>query len=301
MEQVIQQIINWLALSSIYALLAIGFSLLFGVINVIQFSHGDVGLTAPFIAMAVFAAVSTLGPGAGLLVAVLVAIFAVGVLGILLDRLMIRRFRTAPPMMALVATVALGIVLRELIRLLYPDGSNPHPFPVLIEGDAAIVGGVPLSWLIVAMMGVTGLMVAALTAFLHRTRLGIQIRAVSQDLDMARMLAINPNRIFQATFFIASATGAVAGVFYASYIGLMRFDLGIIAGLLGFSAAVIGGLGNMTGAIVGSLVLAALDTLVQAVVPDGTTYRLVVAFLLVLVVLVFRPAGILGRTIPEKV
>jgi branched-subunit amino acid ABC-type transport system permease component len=301
MEQVVQQIINWLALGSIYALLAIGFSLLFGVLNVIQFSHGDVGLTAPFIAMAALAAASALVPGAGLLVAVLAAVLAVGVLGILLDRLMIRRFRTAPPMMALVATVALGIVLRELIRILYPDGSNPHPFPLLIEGNAATIGNVGLSWLVVAMMAVTVLMVALLTAFLYRTKLGIQVRAVSQDLEMARMLAINPNRIFQATFFIASATGAIAGVFYASYVGLMRFDLGIIAGLLGFSAAVIGGLGNMTGAIVGSLVLAALDTLVQAAVPDGTAYRLVVAFLLVLAVLVFRPAGLLGRTVPEKV
>jgi branched-subunit amino acid ABC-type transport system permease component len=301
MEQVVQQIINWLALSSIYALLAIGFSLLFGVLNVIHFSHGDVGLVAPFVAMAALAAVSALFPGAGILVAILVSILAVGLLGVLLDRLMIRRFRAAPPMMALVATVALGIVLRELIRLLYPDGSNPHPFPVLVEGNAATIGGVSVSWLVVAMMAATVLMVAALTLFLHRTRLGMHIRAVSQDLEMARMLAINPNRIFQWTFFIASATGAVAGVFYASYIGLMRFDLGIIAGLLGFSAAVIGGLGNMTGAIVGSLVLAALDTLVQAVVPDGTAYRLVVAFLIVLVVLVFRPAGLLGRTVPEKV
>lgn len=301
MEQVIQQIINWLALGSIYALLAIGFTLLFGVLNVIQFSHGDVGLTAPFIAMAVLTTATAITPGAGLLVAVIVSIVAVGVLGILLDRFMIRRFRTAPPMMALVATVALGIVLRELIRILYPDGSNPHPFPVLIEGTAATIGGVALSWLVVAMMVVTVLMVAALTAFLYRTTLGMQIRAVSQDLEMARMLAINPNRIFQTTFFIASATGAVAGVFYASYVGLMRFDLGIIAGLLGFSAAVIGGLGNMAGAIVGSLVLAALDTLVQAVVPDGTTYRLVVAFLLVLAVLIFRPAGLLGQSVPEKV
>jgi branched-subunit amino acid ABC-type transport system permease component len=301
MEQVIQQIVNWLALSSVYALLAIGFSLLFGVINVIQFSHGDVGLVAPFVAVACLSTASALVPGAGLLVAILISILAIGFLGILLDRVMIRRFRTAPPMMALVATVALGIVLRELIRLIYPDGSNPHPFPVLIEGNAVTIGGVNVSWLVVSMLVVTVAMVAALTLFLHRTTLGMHIRAVSQDLDMARMLAINPNRIFQATFFIASATGAVAGVFYASYIGLMRFDLGIIAGLLGFSAAVIGGLGNMTGAVIGSLVLAALDTLAQAVLPDGTAYRLVVAFLLVLVVLVFRPAGLLGRVVPEKV
>ncbi|MBM3732683.1 MAG: branched-chain amino acid ABC transporter permease [Acidimicrobiia bacterium] len=301
MEQVIQQIVNWLALGAIYALLAIGFSLLFGVINVIQFSHGDVGLVAPFVAIACLSAASALVPGAGLFVAILISIFAIGFLGILLDRVMIRRFRTAPPMMALVATVALGIVLRELIRLIYPDGSNPHPFPVLIEGNAAVIGGVNVSWLVVSMIVVTAALVAILTAFLHRTKLGVEIRAVSQDLDMARMLAINPNRIFQWTFFIASATGAIAGVFYASYIGLMRFDLGIIAGLLGFSAAVIGGLGNMTGAVVGSLVLAALDTLAQAVLPDGTAYRLVVAFMLVLVVLIFRPAGLLGRTVPEKV
>ncbi|HEX5864559.1 MAG TPA: branched-chain amino acid ABC transporter permease [Casimicrobiaceae bacterium] len=301
MEQVAQQIINWLALSSIYALLAIGFSLLFGVINVIQFSHGDVALTAPFIAMAVFASLGALAPGAGLFLAIIVAIFAVGMLGILLDRLLIRRFRTAPPMMALVATVALGIVLRELIRILYPDGSNPHPFPLLIEGNALTFGEAALSWLVVTMMGVTALLVAALTLLLYRTRLGVRIRAVSQDIEMARMLAINPNRVFQGTFFIASVTGAVAGVFYASYVGLMRFDLGIIAGLLGFSAAVIGGLGNMTGAIIGSLVLAGLDTMVQAALPDGAAYRLVVAFFLVVLVLVFRPAGLLGQSVPEKV
>lgn len=150
-------------------------------------------------------------------------------------------------------------------------------------------------------MGVTVLLVAALTLLLYRTRLGVRIRAVSQDIEMARMLAIRPNQIFQATFFIASVTGAVAGLFYASYVGLMRFDLGIVAGLLGFSAAVIGGLGNMTGAIIGSLVLAGLDTIVQAALPDGAAYRLVVAFLLVVLVLVFRPAGLLGRSVPEKV
>ena len=128
MEQVVvQQIINWLALGAITALLAIGFSLLFGVLNVIHFSHGDVALTAPFIAMGVLIAM----PAAGFGAAVLAAIVLVGLLGVVLDWVAIRRFRAAPPMMALVATVALGIVLRELIRLLFPDGSNPHPFPRL--------------------------------------------------------------------------------------------------------------------------------------------------------------------------
>ncbi len=302
MEEVAQQLINWLALGSIYALLAVGFSLLFGVLNVIQFSHGDVALTAPFIAMAVMTALLGVTlPGVGLVLGVVVSIFAVGALGVVLERVLIRRFRTAPAMMALVATVALGIVLRELIRLIYPQGSNPHAFPPLFEGVAATIAGATLPWLVVAMLATTVLLVAALTLFLSKTRTGVRIRAVSQDLEMARMLGINPNRIFQITFFIASATGAVAGLFFAAYVGLIRFDFGIIAGLLGFSAAVIGGLGNMTGAIVGSLLLAALDTLVQAAVPDGATYRLVVAFVLVILVLVFRPAGLFGRAATEKV
>lgn len=302
MEEVAQQLINWLALGSIYALLAVGFSLLFGVLNVIQFSHGDVALTAPFIAMAVMTALLGVTlPGVGLVLGVVVSIFAVGALGVVLERVLIRRFRTAPAMMALVATVALGIVLRELIRLIYPQGSNPHAFPPLFEGVAVTIAGATVPWLVVAMLATTVLLVAALTLFLSKTQTGVRIRAVSQDLEMARLLGINPNRIFQITFFIASATGAVAGLFFAAYVGLIRFDFGIIAGLLGFSAAVIGGLGNMTGAIVGSLLLAALDTLVQAAVPDGATYRLVVAFVLVILVLVFRPAGLFGRAATEKV
>lgn len=297
MEQVIQQLINWIALGAIYSLLAIGFSLLFGVLNVIHFSHGDVALTAPFVAMTAVAVL----PAAGLAVAVGIAIIVVGAIGVVLERLTIRRFRTAPHMMALVATVALGIVIRELIRLVYPNGSNPHPFPRLFEGTAMTLAGAPLSWLVVAMLTTAVSLVGGLTVFLFATPMGRRIRAVSQDLEMARMLGINPNRVFQVTFFIASATGAVGGIFFASYVGLMRFDLGIVIGLLGFSAAVIGGLGSMSGAILGSMLLAALDTLAQAIIPDGASYRLVVAFLLVIVVLVFRPAGLLGRTTIEKV
>lgn len=297
MEHVVQQLLNWLALGAVYALLAIGFSLLFGVLNVIHFSHGDVALVAPFVAMATVLLV----PASGFAFALLVAVVAVGLLGVALERLTIRRFRSATPMMALVATVALGIVIRELVRLFYPSGSNPHAFPRLLDGDALTIAGTPVSWLVVAMLSTAVLLVAALSGFLLATPMGMRIRAVSQDLEMARLVGIDPNRVFRTTFFVASATGAVGGLFFASYIGLMRFDLGIIIGLLGFSAAVIGGLGSMAGAIAGSMLLAGLDTLTQAVVPEGAQYRLVVAFVLVLVVLVFRPAGLFGRTVVEKV
>lgn len=303
-EQFLQQLLNFVTLGSIYALVAVGFSLLFGVLNIIHFSHGDVALLAPFLALGVVQAVGAafggpMSPGLFALAA-LVAIGLTGLLGVVLDILVIQRFRNVPAMMALVATVALGIVLRELVRHLYPNGSNPHAFPRLVSGQVSI-GGFSIPAFNLLAIAVSILAVAALFWMLNRTRLGLHIKAVSQDRDAARLLAISPSRIFRLTFFVASAIGAIGGLFFAGYAGIVRFDFSIDVGLIGFSAAVVGGLGSMPGAIIGSLLIAGLDTLVQATVPNGASYRLVFVFLLVIGVLVFRPAGLLGRTIVEKV
>lgn len=301
-ELLVQQGINWITLGSIYALLAIGFSLLFGVLNVIHFSHGDVSLTAPFVALAVVqVAAASLGPGAALLFAAVCAVLGAGMLGMALDKVVIRRFRDAPAMMALVATVALGIVIRELIRHLYPQGSNPHAFPRLVSGMAFEVGGVAVSWFTILVTSLTVALVALLYVFLYHSPLGLRIRAASQDRIVARLFGIRDDRVFRATFFIASAIGAVAGLLFASYAGVTRFDFGVLAGLLGFSAAVIGGLGSMPGAILGGLIIAGIETLAQTFIPGGAAYRLVFVFMLVIAVLVFRPAGLLGRTVMEKV
>ncbi|MEI5677153.1 branched-chain amino acid ABC transporter permease [Mesorhizobium sp. CGMCC 1.15528] len=303
-ELLVQQLVNWITLGCIYALLAIGFSLIFGVLNVIHFSHGDVAMTAPFIALALvqgsMAVVGVTGP-AWLLLAVVVAVLAVGVIGIALDKIVIRRFRDAPAMMALVATVALGIVIRELIRHLYPQGSNPHAFPRLVSGMAFEVAGVSVSWFALLVVAITAILVTLLFVFLRMTALGLRIRAASEDRVVARMMGIRDSRVFRATFFIASAIGAIAGLLFASYAGVTRFDFGVMAGLLGFSAAVIGGLGSMPGAILGGLIIAGIEVLAQTFVPDGASYRLVFVFLLVIAVLIFRPAGLLGRTVMEKV
>lgn len=303
-ELFLQQLLNWITLGSIYALIAVGFSLLFGVLNIIHFSHGDVSLLAPFLALSVISAIgSALGDAGSLgtfLLALLVAIAITGVIGVLLDLVVIQRFRQAPAMMALVATVALGIVLRELIRHLFPNGSNPHAFPRLVEGNVTLAGfTIPLFSVMVIVVSV--LAVCVLFFMLNSTRLGLHIKAVSQDRDAARLMAINPGRIFRATFFVASAIGAVGGLFFSSYAGMARFDFSIDVGLIGFSAAVVGGLGSMPGAIIGSLLIAGLDTLVQATVPNGASYRLVFVFLLVIGVLVFRPSGLMGRSLVEKV
>lgn len=300
---VVQHLVNWLTLGSIYALVALGFSLLFGVLNVIHFSHGDVSMVAPFIVLGVISALyGSVMPAdmPGLALAVVIALVATGALGILLDRLVIRRFRDSPAMMALVATVALGTVLRELIRTLYPQGSNPKPFPRFISGHVSI-GELSLSSYSLFVIIVSALAMFALFWMMRNTQLGLRIRAVSEDRSAARLMAIDPNRVFAATFFIASAVGAIGGVFFASYAGVVRFDFGIMYGLLGFSAAVIGGLGSMQGAIIGSMVIAGIDIAVQATFPEGAPYRLVFIFLLVILVLVVKPSGLLGRPIMEKV
>jgi branched-subunit amino acid ABC-type transport system permease component len=304
-EEILQQLLNWLALGCIYALLAVGFSLLFGVLGVIHFSHGDVSLVAPFLALAALQTVlATFGwsGGAGdLLFACVLAIAAVGVLGVLIDRFVLRAFRDKPAMMALVTTVALGIVIRELIRHLFPQGSNPHAFPTPLTDTAFEIGGVVVTWFVVLDIAATVVVLCALTLLLRGTGAGVRIRAVSQDREAARLMGIDTNAVFRNTFLLASATGALAGLLYASYVGVTRFDFGILAGLMGFSAAVIGGLGSIPGAVIGGLLLAGVETLAQAGIENGTAYRQVFAFLLVIAFLVFRPAGLFGRTIVEKV
>lgn len=301
---ILQNLMNWLVLSSIYALVALGFSLLFGVLDVIHFSHGDVTIVAPFVVLAtvqvLVASVFPVGMPGAIVLACAVAICAVGLLGVLVDWLVIRRFRNAPAMMALVATVALGTVVRELIRMIYPQGSNPKPFPRLIE-TKVLLGELPVPVFSLFVIAISFLMVLMLFAVMRYTSLGIRIRAVAEDRNTARLMAIRPGVIFAATFFIASAVGAIGGIFFASYAGVVRFDFGIQLGLIGFSAAVIGGLGNMQGAILGSLLIAGIDTLVQSLMADGASYRLVFTFLLVIGVLVLRPSGILGKPIMEKV
>ncbi|KQU94684.1 ABC transporter permease [Ensifer sp. Root31] len=301
---VAQHLLNWLVLASIYTLLALGFSLLFGVLDVIHFSHGDVAMVAPFVALLAVQTVATvaapMGAPAALLLAILVSMVAIGLLGVLLDWLVIRRFRNAPAMMALVATVALGTVIREMIRTFYPQGSNPKPFPAIASGSFTIGDFVVPAFSLI-VIGVSVAMVVALFALLTHTPVGIRIRAVAEDRNIARLMAIRPNQIFAVTFFIASAVGAMGAVFFVSHAGVVRFDFGVQLGLIGFSAAVIGGLGSMQGAILGALLIAGVDVFVQIAVPDGASYRLVFMFVLTILVLVLKPSGLLGKPVFEKV
>lgn len=304
LELVTNQVTSWLVLVSIYALLAIGFSLLFGVLDVIHFSHGDVSFLSAFFVLGLLAALDPLLGGAGAFatfVVVIAAVIVTGMVGAALYAVVLRPFHTRSQLMVLVATVALGIVIRQTVRHVVPQGSTAHAFPTMLSETAFHVGGASVDWFVLVTVLVTLALMGVMYFILNHTLTGVRIRAVAEDVEVAQMMGVSTVRVAMLTFFMASAVGAVGGVFFATEIGAIRFDYGVLFGLLGFSAAVIGGLGSVFGAVIGALIVGTVQTFAQIFLPAGPAYQQVVAFLVVIAFLVFRPTGLLGEKVVEKV
>lgn len=298
---------NGLLLGCNYALIAMGFSLFFGALNVVHFSHGDVCILGSFLLLVFYKVLIASGlldvlPRAGgILVAILSAALLTGFFGTLFEKVVIKPFRHAPLLMVLVATVALGTIIRETVRLFYPQGSNPQIFPELLPGGGFSWAGLTIRYDNCIIFLSTVALITAVFFFVERTRTGMAIRAISQDIEGAAMMGINLDTTVAATFLLGSALGALAGMLNGAYIGIIRFDMGLMGGIKGFSAAVVGGLGNIYGAIFGGLLLGLVETFASALVPGGTAYKDVFAFLVVIFFLVFKPSGILGEKVYEKV
>jgi branched-chain amino acid transport system permease protein len=307
MTEIIQQLINALLLGCTYTLIAVGFSLFFGALNVVHFSHGDICILGAFVTLILYG----LGKFLGILVIIpkfvyiplmiILAMVVTGLLGVFFERVVIKPFRNAPLLMVLVATVALGIVIREAVRLSFPHGSNPQIFPRILPQKSFQWGGVLLRVDSLMIFGITLFLIFMMFLFIKRTKMGAAIRAISQDAEAAMMMGINMDVTVAATFLIGSALGAVAGILIGAYNNIIRFDMGLMGGVKGFSAAVVGGLGNVYGAIIGGLILGLVETLAAAFIPGGTPYTDVFAFLVVIFFLVFRPSGIMGEKVYEKV
>jgi branched-chain amino acid transport system permease protein len=203
--------------------------------------------------------------------------------------------------MILVATIALGIVIRESVRLFYPQGSNPQVFPRILPQISFHVGDLLLRLDHLLILLISILVIVGMFLFINRTRTGLAIRAISQDMEAASLMGINSDIVIAITFMIGSILAGLAGVLVGSYQTVVRFDIGLMGGIKGFSAAVVGGLGSFYGAIVGSVVLGFVESLVSAYVPGGAPYKDVFAFVIVIFFLVFKPSGILGRAAPVKI
>lgn len=291
-------------LGIIYSLIALGFTLYFGVSGVANFSHGDFSMVGPFAILTLSVIVISFGlftPGPLLLFILLIlGILVTGLVGIIMERVTVRPFRFSPKTTVLLATLAFGIVVREFVMVAYPKGANPHAFPKLFPKGGMALGGLILridNFLIIAI-GV--LLIVGVSLLIHHARIGISMRAVAQNMDAARMMGIDIDRTIAFTFFLGSSLGAAAGILTGEYYGIVRFDMGVVAGLKGFSAAIVGGLGNVYGSIVGGLLLGFLESFIAAFVPGGSAYKDIVAFLCLVLFLIFRPVGLLGERGGEK-
>ena len=293
-----QFIINGLMLGMMYALVAVGFTLFFGVLNVIVFSHGDTVMLGAFTGLATYAYLSatypTMSAALALAIVLAVAIGAMALFGVILGRTLIMRLRRAPALNTLLATMMLGTVMRESIRLFYPNGSNPQPFPHLLPDTSLRLDNV-----ILFLAGAAAIIIVHLV--ISRTRIGMAIRAVSQDEEAAQLMGVNLTLVLVTAFALGNGVGALAGVMNGIYYSEINFGVGLMLGAIGFSAAVIGGLGNIYGAIIGGFLFAFLQTIGAVALPFGSAYKDVFAFGVVIALIAWKPTGLLAEKVSRRV
>ena len=304
MVLVFNQVITGLMLGIMYALIASGFSILFGVLNVVQFAHADVCFLGAFVSMAVMTFLSKIEFFPAWLVIFLTIIFAViitGLIGVVIEKICVKPFRKSPGLIILLSTVAVGFIIREGIKIFYPSGASPQLFPLNFPQWAFSMGGVTIRFSNIMIIIIAGIIYFLLSLFINKTKIGLQIRATSQNVEAAQVSGIDLDKIFMITFFLASTIGAVAGILNGMYYNIVKFDMGLMGGIIGFSAAVMGGLGNIYGAIIGGMILGIVESFTMAFVPGGSPYKEIFAFIVVVLFLLFKPSGILGKKVIEKV
>lgn len=303
MEIWIQQFVNAITIGGMYTLVAVGFSLFFGVLRVINFAHGEVFMFGSFTGLAV----STVMIAAGVTTPVIViatmffvAIALSAALGAGLERFGFKPLRAMPPLLLLVTSLAIGIVIREGVKEFYPSGANPQRYFSPYAGQTLRIGGVAFDYMQIALIAISIGLVVAIHLFVTRSWAGRAMRALSEDQDAARMMGVEVDSVIRNAFLIGSALGAVAGVMDGLYYHSIRFDMGWVMGIKGFTAAVIGGLGNIYGAVFGGFALGLFEVLVVGWIPNGSQYKDVFVFMILILILVFRPSGLL-KAPAEKV
>jgi branched-chain amino acid transport system permease protein len=299
-----QYVMNGLMLGMMYALVAVGFTLFFGVMDIINFSHGDVLTVGAFTGLATYLGLSFIGvetPWVQLAGAIVVAISAMALMGVLIAKYLILPLKNAPPLNTLLMTLMLGTVLREAIRLFYPLGANPQRFPSLLPTDAYSFGNFTLRVDSMMLLAAGLMAIVGIHLLINRTKLGLAIRAVAQDEDTAKTMGINFTLIVLVTFAIGSALAAFAGILHGLYYNEINFGMGLLLGVIGFSSAIVGGLGNIYGAIIGGFLFAALQTLGVLAMPFASAHKDVFAFAVIILIMAWRPTGLISEKTSERV
>jgi branched-chain amino acid transport system permease protein len=308
MDIFLQQLINGIVLGSIYALVALGYTMVYGILGLINFAHGEVVMVGAMVALTVIQVLLGAGsplPAPLILALGLAAAIAVCMaLGFTIERVAYRPLRNSPRLAALITAIGVSILLQNAAMIIW--GRQYHSFPALLPDTPHQIGGAAINDLQILIVLLACAIMGGLLFLVHRTRLGRAMRATSQNPEVAGLMGVNINTVIAVTFVIGSALAAVAGIMVSAYYGIAHYFMGFMLGLKAFTAAVLGGIGNLAGAMLGGLLLGIIESLGAGYIGPltggflGSHYQDVFAFLVLILVLVFRPSGLLGERVAER-
>ena len=306
MDIFLQQILNGLVLGSMYALVALGYTMVYGIINLINFAHGEVLMVGALTSWTVISALQGAGmPGWLLMLFSLVcAIVVCAALNFAIEKLAYRPLRNAPRLAPLITAMGMSLLLQTVAMIIWKP--NPKPYPALLPNDPIDLGGPVISVTQILILGLTTAILAVLMWLVNRTKLGRAMRATAENPRVAALMGVKPDMVISATFIIGAALAAVAGVMWAANYGTVQHAMGFLPGLKAFTAAVLGGIGNLAGAVVGGIALGLIEALGAGYLGDltggvfGSDYADVFAFAALILVLTLRPAGLLGERVADR-
>ncbi len=301
MEFFFQQLTNGLAVGGIYALIALGYTMVYGVLKLINFAHGDLFTMGAYLGLTVLASIGLhqhLGAFGGVIVLALMIMGLVGVVGILLDRAAYKPLRESPRLSAVVSALGASIFFQNALMLVYGARYQYYPKDILPKTVINILG-MPVPLMRILILVVSVLMMAGLQFFIQKTKTGTAIRAAAIDQAAARLMGINVDRVIMLVFFIGPALGGAAGLMVGLYYGQINFTMGWVYGLKAFTAAIMGGIGNIPGAMLGGILLGLIEAFGAAYI--SLAWKDAIAFLVLIVILIVRPTGLLGERVASKV
>lgn len=300
MEYFLQQLINGITLGSIYGLIAIGYTMVYGIIGMINFAHGEVFMIGSFIALTTFLVLISFGLTflpLILLLIVIVAMVFTSLWGWTIERIAYRPLRGSFRLAPLITAIGMSIFLQNFVQV--TQGARVKPLPPQIQGSIQLIPGVQISYMQITIIVLTLVLMTVFSLIISRTSLGRQQRACEQDAKMASLLGVNVDRTISLTFIMGAALASVAGLMYLLYYGVIDFYIGFLAGVKAFTAAVLGGIGSLPGAMLGGLLIGLIETFWSGYF--SVEYKDVAAFSILAIVLIFLPSGLLGRPAVEKV
>jgi len=306
MDIFLQQIINGLVQGSVYALVALGYTMVYGILGLINFAHGEVVMVGAMIALAAIQVLlaAAFSPLLVLLLSVLLAVAVCMALGYGIERIAYRPLRHAPRLAPLITAIGVSFVLQNLAMIIW--GREYHSFPQLLPNASHQLGGAIITEVQIAIVIVAILVMTGLMLLVHRTRLGRAMRAVAENQTSASLMGVNINKVISTTFMLGSALAAIAGIMVSANYGVVHYYMGFMLGLKAFTAAVLGGIGNLRGAMLGGVLLGLIESLGAGYLGAltggilGSHYQDALAFVVLIAVLVFRPSGLLGERVSER-